>query len=128
MGLAVIQDRETHRWPRNVVRADDPDQSPRAELAVDCVTFHLARDVVLYEVEIEAKADDGPAAARYVADDLVARYGPTLRRRPHGKLATGLAAGALLSRGALDGLLASGNLLSPEACDRIEEYLTSRER
>lgn len=127
LGLHVVQDRETHRRPRGVVREAEPAGPVLAELAVDAVVFRTDhREVRLYDVEIEAKAPDGPAAAQSVTHALASRYAEALRRWPYGKLATGDVIERLLAEGTLHGLLAPDGALTPAAYDALERVLVER--
>jgi hypothetical protein len=127
LGLRVVQDRETHRRPRGVVREAELAGPVLAELAVDAVVFRTDhREVRLYDVEIEAKSPDGPAAAQSVAHALASRYAAALRRWPYGKLATGDVIEHLFAEGALHGLLAPDGALTPAAYDTLERVLVER--
>jgi hypothetical protein len=124
LGLQVIQERSNHRKVRDVVLMGQESGLVLAQLVVDCVVYHFgAREIRHHEVEIEAKVRDGSPALKDVIESLVATYGPALQRWDHGKLVTGKAIEALLSEGALEGLLEPSGNLKPVAYDKIGSYL-----
>ncbi|UCG12247.1 MAG: CYTH domain-containing protein [Deltaproteobacteria bacterium] len=124
LGLGLVQDRESHRRARDIVRADAEIGPVLAELAIDSVVYHFGdQGIHLHEVEIEAKAGGGSTVVKTVIESLVAIYGLALRRWDHSKLVTGMAIERLLSEGALEGLLDINNTLKPAAYDRIDDYL-----
>ncbi len=123
LGFAQIQDRETTRRVRNVVLRDNKEEV-LAELAVDLVHYHLqGRDVRHYEVEIEEKGVAGTSVLAVVSGKLFAKWGNALRKWNYSKLATGFALEALESQGALEDLIGSNDNLTPEAYDKLEEWL-----
>ncbi len=123
LGLEPIQDRESHRRVRNIVKGEAND-SVLAELAIDSVVYHFGgQEIRHHEVEVEAKEGGNSAVIKTVVESLVAMYGPALRRWGHSKLATGKAIERMLSEGALEGLLDINNNLKPVAYDRIDDYL-----
>jgi hypothetical protein len=110
-----VQARRTERRRRAVVDAG----RQVAELAVDAVVYDLGgRAVRHHEVEVEAKAEEGAAAAAEVARALEARFAPCLRPWRHGKLRTGKAVAELLAAGRGD-LLADDGTLLPVAYDAV---------
>jgi inorganic triphosphatase YgiF len=125
LGLRVVQDRQTHRQIRNVVIGEG---SPvLAELAIDSVVYHFTgQEVLHYELEIEAKVEDGSTVLKAVIASLVAIHGYTLRRWDHSKLATGMAIEELLGEEGAEGLLDVDNHLKPSAYDRIDDRLKRR--
>jgi inorganic triphosphatase YgiF len=125
-GLVVVGDRETLRRVRDVVPAGA--ERPVAELAVDAVVFHLgAVDARHHEIEIESKAEGGEAALTALAASLAARFGPTLRPWPYGKLTTGNTVARLIEERGRDDLLTADGSLRPASYDAIADLL-ARER
>lgn len=123
-GFQVIQDRETHRHVRNVVRLAEAADPALAELVIDTVVYHLGdRAIRHYEVEIESKADTGVSVILPITDGLSAELGQVLQRWDHSKLAIGFALEKLLNRGDLDGMIAPNGNLEPAAYDKIDGYL-----
>jgi inorganic triphosphatase YgiF len=123
LGLQVIQDRESYRRVRNILKGGESD-SVLAELAIDSVAYHFGgQEIRQHEVEIEAKEGGSSAVIKLLVEDLVTMYGPVLRRWGHSKLATGRAIEKMLSEGLLEGLLDVNNNLKPVAYDRIDDYL-----
>jgi inorganic triphosphatase YgiF len=123
LGLIVIQDRETHRQIRNIVSVGAERSAVLAELAIDYVVYHFSdRQIGHHEVEIEAKAKGGSTASKTVIENLVATYGPALRRWDHGKLATGRAIERMLRERALQGLVDANDNLKPGAYDLMSLY------
>jgi inorganic triphosphatase YgiF len=120
-GLVPIQERATRRHLRDVV-----DEGQRiAEFAVDEVTYQLPLGPVRHhEVEIEAKGPGGPAFLSRAVKDLEGRYGPALKRWPHGKLATGFAIARLLASPEGAGMVADGHL-TPAAYPRLAALLSA---
>ncbi len=121
-GLVVIQRRNTRRAVSAVISGMAG--AVQAELAVDSVTYYFSQvEIHHYEVEIETKGPEGSKAAEAIAEYLLSRYSPELKRWGHDKLAAGLAIGELLTGGSLEGLLDLNNSLKSAAYDRIDEYL-----
>ena len=126
MGLEVIQERLTHREPRDIVIRDKVPISIFAELAIDYVTFDFGDvSVGLSEIEVEAKAARSLSKVREIADALVSRYSPSLQQWFHGKFVTGLAIQKLLKTKAFRSSLVNGDL-GPEAFRLIERVIQSR--
>jgi hypothetical protein len=126
LGFQVIQDRETRRQVRNIVRAGEEGGPVLGEMAIDSVLYRLDRKEILHhEVEIEAKMDTGVAAITPITADLVAMFGDVLKVWDHSKLAIGFALEELLKRGDLEGLLDLDGNLMPAAYDKIDDYLTN---
>lgn len=124
LGLQVIQDRETRRQVRCIVRADGECGPTLAELVIDSVLYRVdSHEMRHYEVEIEARTDTGIAQIASVAAALKAMLGDELRAWDHSKLAIGFALEDLLARGDLEGLLDLYGNLTPAAYDRIDELL-----
>ena len=108
LGLVVIQDRETKRKPREVVSVQG---EILAELAIDSVTYHFdGANIMLDEVEVEAKSKNGREALDEVAKNLIVLFGPELQRWKSGKLSTGMKIERLLRDGRLNGLIQEGRL------------------
>jgi hypothetical protein len=120
-GFVVIQRRNTRRAASAVISGTDG--MVQAELAADSVAYFFPETEILhYEVEIESKGPNGPAAAVAIAEYLLAEQSE-LKRWHHDKLATGSAIRELLAEGSLEGLLDVNNRLKSAAYDRIDEYL-----
>lgn len=123
LGFEAIQERETRRSLRDVVRAGD---ETVAEMAIDLVSYPMPEATVrLHEIEVEAK---GSGSAKDV-EEIVARLTEMLlgeaREWPYGKLATGMAIQSLLVREDRADLVdPSGTLIAP-AYQRIEALLAS---
>lgn len=108
LGLVAIQDRETKRSPREVVSAQG---ELLAELAIDSVTYHFVNgDIMLDEVEVEAKSRNGREAVDEVVKHLTRVFQPELQRWKSGKLSTGMRIEKLLRNGRLDGLIEDSRL------------------
>ncbi len=123
-GLGIIQERDARRRLRDAL---DSRGRVCAELAIDCVRHRLgARDVLLYEVEVEAR---GTAldALRAIVAGLLATYGRALRAWPHDKLVTGLTLRRIHERGALDALLRADGSLAREGYTKIDHMLRAEE-
>jgi inorganic triphosphatase YgiF len=126
MGLEVIQERLTHREPRDIVIRDKVPVSILAELAIDHVTYDFGDiSVGLSEIEVEAKAARSLSKVREIADALVSKYSPSLQQWFHGKFVTGLAIQKLLKTEAFRSSLVNGDL-GPEAFQLIERAIRSR--
>ena len=126
MGLEVIQERLTHREPRDIVVRDKVPASILAELAIDHVTYDFGDiSVGLSEIEVEAKAARSLSKVREIADALVSKYSPSLQQWFHGKFVTGLAIQKLLKTKAFRSSLVDGDL-GPETFQLIESMLQSR--
>jgi adenylate cyclase class IV len=129
LGLIVIQDRETNRRPREVVSVRG---EILAEVAIDSVTYHIDRvNVMLDEVEIEAKSKNGKQVVDQVAKSLTLVFGSELQRWRSGKLSTGMKIERLLRNGRLNGLIQEGRLkqdaydllLGDQACGHLKDLL-----
>lgn len=126
VGLQVIQDRETHRQIRNIVATHRDELL--AELAIDALTYHFASGPVrCYEVEIEEKQGQQSALLQQLVEALMRQNASSLRRWPHGKLATGLALEQLLRVEARRKLVDARDQLKPEACELLAERLKAVE-
>ncbi|HZD12169.1 MAG TPA: CYTH domain-containing protein [Candidatus Binatus sp.] len=116
LGLEIIQDRETNREPKSVLSSNG---ETAAELAIDSVTYHFERrDVLLDEVEIEAKSKEEQHVVDDLADTLTRLIGPELKKWRSGKLSTGNKIDRLLKGGRLQSLMKDGRL-TPEAYDLL---------
>jgi inorganic triphosphatase YgiF len=123
LGLEAVQDRESRRRVRNILKGEES-SSVLAELAIDSVVYHFGgQGIRHHEVEVEAKERGSSSVIKTVAESLVAMYRPALRRWDHSKLATGKAIEQMLREGALEGLLDAHNNLKPVAYDKIDDYL-----
>jgi hypothetical protein len=121
MGLAVLQERTTHRRVRNAV---DAGGVRLAELAIDAVTYRLDAGAIRHhEVEIESKSPPGAAYLPRAVEALRARFGDSLVPWLHGKLEIGLAIARLLAAGDARALVAGGHLV-PDAYARLAALLS----
>lgn len=126
MGLKTIQERQTQRVVRDVVRRDRRTTSILAEMAIDKVTYAFENvNVTLSEVEVEAKSARSLAGVREIADVLVSKYHPVLRQWFHGKFVTGLAIRKLLETRRFQSYLVNGDLKS-DAFELIDRIVRSR--
>ena len=108
LGLVVIQDRETKRSRREVV---SPQGELLAELAIDSVTYHFeGENIMIDEVEVEAKSKNGRKVVEEVAKNLTHVFGLKVQRWRSGKLSTGMKIEKLLRNGRLNGLIEEGRL------------------
>ena len=123
-GFSVIQERDARRRRRDAL---DSQGRVCAELAIDCVRHRLgARDVRLYEVEVEARGA-AQGALRAIIAGLLAMYPGALCAWPHDKLVTGLTLRRLFERGALDALLRADGSLAREGYTEIDHMLRAEE-
>jgi hypothetical protein len=123
IGLEVIQDRETQRIVRNVLH---PGKifNKIAELAIDRGVYHFRdRDIQYYEIEIEAKDDDGSAALNSLVEELMIMFGPEILVWKPSKLAMGMAIENLLREGIINKHINRKGYLKLEAYDVIKSYL-----
>ena len=119
MGLQVLQDRKTERVPRNVLENDGQGEV-LAELDIDSVLYHFpAREVRLFELELEAKSPKGRKILRDLNNKLLRDFAPELRPWRYGKLVTGEKIERLLRKGDLDNFI-DGSRLKPEGYERVE--------
>jgi len=124
LGFKIVQNRRLQRLSKAV--SEQKTGPEIAELAIDDVTYWFAsREILHSEVEIEAKTAAGSSAVKDLAEELTERYGPTLRRWPHGKLATGRVIEQLLVSGKLNDLI-NGRRLMPTAYTVIAKLLSPR--
>ena len=125
MGLEPVQERQTRRESRNIVRIGMNSTSVLAELAIDTVAYTFKKITVrLYEVEIEAKAPSGLPAIREIAIELLSRHRPYLLKWSHGKFVTGLAIMKLAKTVRFRPYLIGGEL-KPGAFHLIERTIKS---
>ena len=126
MGLEAIQERQTRRDSRDIVRRGMSSTPILAELAIDTVTYTFKKiKVGLYEVEIEAKAPGGLLTIREIAIELLSRHRPYLQQWSYGKFVTGLAIMKLLRTKRFQPYLIDGKL-KPGAFQLIERTIKSR--
>ena len=79
VGFVLVHDRTTARRVREVLPRAGA-RGELAELAVDAVVFDLAgRAVRHHELELEAKAEGGVAAAAALTESLLERFAPGVR-------------------------------------------------
>ena len=123
-GLDVLQDRETDRRQSNVLSGSEPSKT-LAELDVDTVLYHFKHgDINLFELELEAKSEEGRRFLSVLTKALREELGGDVRKWGWGKLATGRMIERLVDRGVLAGHVEEGRL-RPEAYDVVREALTS---
>ncbi len=114
LGLRVIQERHTHRRPREVSRGAGAPLL--AEMALDAVTFHLpGREVRHCEIEVEAAHGATPADIKEISRALQEAYPDCLQPWPFAKLTLGFALLRLQQDGCLDRLLTPQGTLRPVA-------------
>jgi hypothetical protein len=124
LGLVVVQDRETRRKVRTLTHEHAPAGSADAELVIDRVIYSFGgQELTHHEIEIEAVSPAGPELISLVRQDLMARFGKSLRLWLYSKLATGWALERLVVEGRMEGLV-NNRLLAPAAYDVIHERLT----
>jgi inorganic triphosphatase YgiF len=122
-GLEVFQERETQRTIRNMQLQREP-SSKIAELAIDRCIYHFGDHYIgFYEVEIESKEENGPAALNFLVQELLSMFKPDLKKWGYGKLAMGIAIENLLKDASFTELIDDKGYLKPEAFDAIESYL-----
>ncbi len=125
LGLVVLQDRETDRRLRDVASTDRP-AGVLAELAIDGVVYHFrSGDLHLFELELEARSEEGRRSLEVLREGLRERLGSSVQAWKWGKLATGRVIERLLMNGELEGLVDGGRLM-PAAFERIERALAGR--
>jgi hypothetical protein len=121
LGLVIVQDRSTTRRVRAVLPRSGA-RARLAELAIDAVVYDLDGLAVRhFELEIEAKAEEGEAAIGTIADGLLARFGAGLRPWHIGKLATGEALRRLIAAQGRDSVLTPDGRVRPIAYDAIAD-------
>lgn len=126
LGLEVVQDRETHREIRNILKPGEKGGPLLAELAIDSVVYRFsAQDICHHEVEIEAKVENASIVLKTVIESLLEKFGTVLRKWDHSKLATGKAIERLLSEKAPARFLDMDNNLKPDTYEKIDCYLNS---
>jgi len=114
LGLCVIQERHTHRRPREVSRGVGT--PVLAEMALDAVTFHLPGQEVRHcEIEVEAAHGATPADIKEISLALREAYPGCLQPWPFAKLALGFALLRLQQEGCLNALLTPQGTLRPVA-------------
>ena len=125
MGLAQMQDRQTTRRRRQIVRGMPGDES-EAELAIDRVMFRFGdRRVRHYEVEIELEASGEVAMIENLILSLRAHW-PVLTVWQHSKYATGKALEALLYHPDTAKEVGDGGDLPPTVYEKVELWLQQR--
>ena len=114
LGLHIIQERHTHRRPREVSRGMGA--PVLAEMALDAVTFHLpGREVRHCEIEVEAAHGATPADVKEISRALQEAYPGRLQPWPFAKLTLGFALLRLQQEGCLERLLTPQGTLRPVA-------------
>ncbi len=126
LGLGLIQDRCTRREIRHLKAPYAPDIAPLAELVVDFVVYRFSEVEIRHvEVEVEAGSTASAPVLRAIVQELLTRFGESLRLWDHNKLVIGLVLADLLNRGEMDSLLSNANALLPRAYDKLETILGS---
>lgn len=124
LGLRVVQDRTTHRRPRDLLLAHA--RQPVAELALDSVRYEFAgQEVWVHEVEVEARAGGGVPGVQQAAAALREQFGASLRPWPHGKLETGIALEGLVRAGRLEGRIGAEHDLKRPGLELLEAALAA---
>ena len=125
MGLAQMQDRQTTRRRRQIVRGMPGDES-EAELAIDRVMFRFGdRRVCHHEVEIEHEASNDVTMVESLIRSLRAQW-PALTVWHHSKYATGKALEVLLEHHDIAQDAGDGGDLSPTVYEKVELWLQQR--
>ena len=125
LGFRIIQQRDTHREVRDILPPWWKGRRALAELVIDSVSFSFGKYAInLYEIEVEEKADNASGVVKAVIEDLLSRYGSTLRKWPHNKLATGKLLERMVGEGLIRDLINGQNNLMPHAFDRLDTYLS----
>ncbi len=122
-GFQPVQSRSTER---SAVLLVDAKGEARCELAIDRVTYLIARRrVVHYELELEAVGEAQLVEVEGLANELISQHRDLLRPWPWSKTALARALEQLEERGELAALLV-GDTLNPEGYDAIETRLLQR--
>jgi len=128
MGLAQMQDRQTTRRRRQIVRGmtgDESEDESEAELAIDRVMFRFGdRRVCHYEVEIELEASNDVTLIENLIRSLRSHW-PVLTVWHHSKYATGKALEALLDTDAAQEVGDRGEL-ALAVYEKVEAWLQQR--
>jgi inorganic triphosphatase YgiF len=125
MGLIQMQDRQTTRRRRQIVRGIVDDES-EAELAIDRVMFRFGdRRVCHYEVEIELEASNDVTMIESLIRSLRARW-PVLTVWHHSKYAMGRALEVLLEHPDTAQEVGDGGDLSPTVYEQVQLWLQQR--
>jgi inorganic triphosphatase YgiF len=128
MGLEKVQYRENHRQIRNISQPHGDRDLVLAELGIDSVVYHFETlQVHHYEVEVEAKSEEGIEVLPAVIQGLAEAYPTTLQKWDHGKLSTGRAVEALLTQESFAGLVNRHGQLMPAAYPEIHRFLEQQE-
>ncbi len=124
--LCLVQERKTERTIRNVAHKVGDDHLVVAEMAIDVVTYlfgDIDSPIRIYQIEIEEKDRGSPLIMGELADKLVDKFKPEIRRWSYGKLATGKAIKKLLGECDREKIVDSEGNLAPDVYDWIENYL-----
>ncbi len=126
LDFQIIQDRQTRRLVRNILKKNSTRKVVVAELVIDSVSYHFGKQIVhLHEIEIESKIRNGNAAGlAKLVNDLVEMYQPALREW-ESKLATGRAIAELSKDRVFKKLIGRGGNLKPAALDAIGKHLAT---
>lgn len=123
LGFKVIQDRTTYRRLLNVYQ--EPAASVLAEFVIDEVHFHSGKNTILkhFEVEIEAKSEEGITALKTILKELQTKYPDDLRIWPYSKLETGKAIQESFTGQQREFLIDDGQCILPAGYDMIDSYI-----
>jgi len=125
-GLKTIQERTTHRLPRQIV-AQNGQGAALGELALDHVTYrYRSRDIHHYELEVEAKSADAYPGLHVIVDALRTEYPDITLPWDHSKVATGKAIEYFDEHGDSEKLLDAQGGLTRESYNRIDRLLREK--
>ena len=120
IGFSIIQDRHTSRLTRQIKSGNDI----VAELAIDRVNFQgKDRQLIHYEIEIEAKNPQGTKVIQEIQQDLQSTYGDSLQVSVFSKLMLGMVLRDLPENPQFFDLQKPVSHLAPAAYNWIEQRL-----
>jgi uncharacterized protein YjbK len=122
LGFVIIQDRITERISKLIV--NQKDNIIIAEIALDSVFYEIQkRKIGHFEIEIEAKNEEGKNALNTSSKELLALYKDQLTVWIYNKLVTGIALESLFNDKFLSEFVNNYNNLKPTAYDELLSYL-----
>jgi inorganic triphosphatase YgiF len=120
IGFSIIQDRHTFRLTRQIESGGDI----VAELAIDKVDYQVKdRQLIHYEIELEAKNPQGPRAIQEIQQNLQSTFGDSLKVSVFSKLMLGMILKELPENQQFFDLQKPVSSLYPAAYSWIEEKL-----